>query len=215
MKPQSFKNNENKNKNESSETEGEYDFFEKDNIRISKTKDQEYQLQCEINNPRLVLEKIVDFEILKLIYDLNTDVYEKTELYKINDNEANIIFIMKNLFPDLGLPQRFSFLKVKKIVEKDSLTNKTSQIVFLSQMIVDEKREMVKPEHLPKDVFPLPIEKMETHCVFINEHKIQIINKIKINHGKLMIPGFLEKMLSKIIFKVFSRVKQFIENFTL
>ena len=56
--------------------------LEKNTIRISKTQNEEYHMQCEIENKNLILEKIIDFEMMKLIYDLNKDVYEKTELYK-------------------------------------------------------------------------------------------------------------------------------------
>jgi hypothetical protein len=189
-------------------------FFEKENIRMSKTPENEYHIQCIIENNNFFLEKIIDFDLLKLIYDLNVDVYEKTELHKINENEANILFIMKNLFPDLGMPQRFAYLKVTKSIEKYSFTQKTKKIVFQSQFILDENGQMMKPGHLPKDVFPLPIEKLETECFFLSDHKIHISNKIKINSGKLNIPAFIEKLLSKIIYKVFSRVKQFIENCT-
>ena len=189
-------------------------FFEKDSIRISKTPEDEYHMQCMIENNQLLLEKIMNFDLLKLIYDLNVDVYEKTELHKINESEANILFIMKNLFPDLGMPQRFAYLKVRRSVERDPFFQKTKKIVFQSEFILDEKGLMVKPAHLSKDVYPLPIEKLETECLFLSDHKMHISNKIKINSGKFNIPAFIEKILSKIIYKVFSRVKQFIENFT-
>jgi hypothetical protein len=99
-------------------------------------------------------------------------------------------------------------------VERDLFTQKTKKIVFQSEIILDENGQMVKPAHLPNDIYPLPIEKLETECLFLSDHKIHISNKIKINPGKLNIPAFIEKILSKIIYKVFSRVKQFIENCT-
>ena len=161
-------------------------FFEKENIRMSKTPEDEYHIQCIIENNKLFLEKIIDFDLLKLIYDLNVDVYEKTELHKINESEANILFIMKNLFPDLGMPQRFAYLKVRKIVEKypdtekTQKTQKTKKIIFQSEFILDENGQMMKPTHLPQDVYPLPIEYLETECLFLSDHKIHISNKIKI-----------------------------------
>lgn len=189
--------------------------FEKNTIRISKTVNEEYHMQCEIENKNLILEKIIDFEMMKLVYDLNKDIYEKTELYKISDSEADIFFIMKDLFPDLGIPQRFAYLKVKKQVEKDPLTQKTSKIVFQSQFILDENGEFKRPEHVAQNIFPLPIERMDIECIFFNEHKMYFSNKIKINQKKMKIPAFLEKMTSQIIYKVFLRLKQFIDNYTL
>ena len=189
--------------------------LEKNTIRISKTQNEEYHIQCEIENKNLILEKIIDFDMMKLVYDLNADIYEKTELHKISDFEADILFIMKNLFPDLGIPQRFAYLKVKKTVEKDPFTKKTSKIVFQSKFILDENGELIRPQQVPKNIYPLPIERMEIECIFFNEHKMHFSNKIKINQKKMKIPDFLEKMTSHIIYKVFSRLKQFIENYTL
>lgn len=189
--------------------------LEKNTIRISKTQNEEYHIQCEIENKNLILEKIIDFDMMKLVYDLNADIYEKTELHKISDFEADILFIMKNLFPDLGIPQRFAYLKVKKTVEKDPFTKKTSKIVFQSKFILDENGELIRPQQVPKNIYPLPIEQMEIECIFFNEHKMHFSNKIKINQKKMKIPAFLEKMTSHIIYKVFSRLKQFIENYTL
>ena len=190
-------------------------FFEKNTIRICKTQDEEYHIQCEIENKSLILEKIIDFDMMKLVYDLNADIYEKTELHKINDTEADILFIMKDLFPDLGIPQRFAYLKVKKQVEKDPFTKKTNKIIFQSQFILDENGELMRPEQISKNIYPLPIERMDVECIFFNEHKMHFSNKIKINQKKMKIPVFLEKMTSTIIYKVFSRLKQFIENYTL
>ena len=190
-------------------------FFEKNTIRISKTQNEEYHMQCEIENKNLILEKIIDFDMMKLVYDLNMDIYEKTELYKISDFEADIFFIMKDLFPDLGIPQRFAYLKVEKTVEKDPFTKKTSKIIFQSQFILDENGEFKRPEHVAQNIYPLPFERMDIECIFFNEHKMRFSNKIKINEKKMKIPAFLEKMTSTIIYKVFSRLKQFIENYTL
>ena len=189
--------------------------FEKNTIRISKTQNEEYHMQCEIENKNLILEKIIDFDMMRLVYDLNADIYEKTELHKISDTEADIIFIMKDLFPDLGIPQRFAYLKVKKTVEKDPFTKKTSKIIFQSQIILDDNGEFKRPEQVSKNIYPLPIESMDIECIFFNEHKMSFFNKIKINQKKMKIPAFLEKMTSTIIYKVFSRLKQFIENYTL
>ena len=190
-------------------------FFDKNTIRISKTVNEEFHIKCEIENKNLILEKIIDFDTIKLIYDLNTDIYEKTELHKINDFEVDIILIMKDLFPDLGIPQRFAYLKVKKQVEKDPLTQKTSKIIFQSQFILDENGEFMRPEHVAQNIYPFPIERMDIECIFINEHKMCFSNKIKINEKKMKIPAFLEKMTSMIVYKVFLRLKQFIENYTL
>jgi hypothetical protein len=190
--------------------------FQKDTIKITKKEDNEYCMQCEIENPNLLIHKMIDFDLLKFIYDLNTDVYEKTELNKISDSEANITFIMKNLFPDLGMPQRFAHLNVKKTVhykETDPLI--PDQILFKGELITNEKNEPIIPAHLSKHLKCLPLTKLQVVCTFLSDHKMIVANHIQIDKKKLKILPFMEKMLSLLIYKVFSRVKQFIENVVL
>ena len=49
----------------------------------------------------IFLDKIIDFNLVKLIYDLNTDIYDFVSLNKINDN---------NSFKYLGFPTLLQFV---------------------------------------------------------------------------------------------------------
>jgi hypothetical protein len=85
-----------------------------------------------MENKNIVMSEIIDFNLIKLIYDLNPDVYEKVSIEKVNDNEVILTLLIKHFFEDLGLPQRFSFIHMIKIIED-------TQISFVGQSIKSHK----------------------------------------------------------------------------
>lgn len=176
--------------------------YNKEGFEFVKIYNNKYSLQFEIENKNIILNKIIDFSLIKLIYDLNTDIYENVSLKLINENEAVMVMLIKNLFEDLGMPQRFSYVNVKKYTDEN-------KIVFISQSIKTER-----PEGIPIHAEQLPLNIMTCTCDILTSHKILFSFDISFS-DKMTIPPFAEKMIGLIIFKIFNRVKRFIENFTI
>jgi len=84
--------------------------YSKEGFKFTKNKNNDYSISFLMQNNSIVLSKIIDFNLIKLIYELNPDVYEKINMEIINENEAISNLLMKHLFKDLGLPQRYSYL---------------------------------------------------------------------------------------------------------
>jgi len=173
--------------------------LDKDGLTFIKIKKNNYNLQFTMENSNIILSKIIDFGLMKLIYDLNPDIYEKINIEKLNDTEIISNFLIKHFFEDLGLPQRFTFLHMKKITEP-------AKITFVSQSIKSHR-----PPDMPIDAELLVVEKIITYCDIINPHKILFTFSIIFDQD-MTIPPFAEKMVGLIISKIFKRVKQFIEN---
>ena len=89
-----------------------------------------------------------------IIDDLNPDVYEKVNIEKIDSGKDEVIatLLMKHFFEDLGLPQRFSFVHIKKIIEE----NRT---IFKSQSIKSHR-----PEGMPEDAELMSIQDLTCIC---------------------------------------------------
>ena len=87
---------------------------EKDGMKFIKLEKNKYNLTYSIENKNINLEPLVNFELIKLIYELNPDIYEKVVLNKNNDEEAQITLLMKHFFNDLGFPQKYSHMSLKK-----------------------------------------------------------------------------------------------------
>ena len=171
----------------------------KEGVQFSRVQTKHYRLTFSMENPNIILANIIDFNLIKLIYDLNVDIYEKVILNKISDNEAIVTILIKHFFEDVGLPQRFSFLHIKKFVEE-------SRIIFVSQSIRSHK-----PEGMPEEAELMAINDLTSVCDIITPHKINFSFNI-IFDPIMNIPPFAEKVVGLIIFKIFKRVKQFIEN---
>ena len=174
--------------------------FDKDGFKFSCLKKNHYSLTFTMENNKIVLSKIIDFNLIKLIYDLNPDVYEKVQIVNNNNNDEIILtLLMKHFFEDLGLPQRYSFIHMKKVVEED-------KIKFTGQSIKTHK-----PEGMPEDAELMALQNMIAICDIITPHKVNFSFNV-IFDGEMNFPPFAEKMVGMILHKIFKRVKQFIEN---
>jgi hypothetical protein len=172
--------------------------FDKEGFKFIRIKKNHYKLEFSMENKYIVLSKIIDFSLIKLIYDLNNDVYEKVNVEKINDYEAIVTLLMKHLFEDLGLPQKFSHVHMKKIIDDKKIT-------FNSQPIKTHR-----PEGMPKDAELMSVQNANIKCEIITPHNINF--SIDILFDTIHFPPFAEKMVGMILHKIFKRVKQFIEN---
>jgi hypothetical protein len=173
--------------------------YSKEGFVFMKNAKNNYSLSFKMQNNHIILPKIIDFNLVKLIYDLNNDIYEKVTLSKINDNEAVMVMLMKNIFEDLGLPQRFSYVHIKRHEEPN-------KICFISKTI-----KGTRPEGIPDSAEQMIIDSMIGDCNIITEHEISFKSSV-IFDNSFNVPPFVEKMVGLILFKIFKRVKQFIEN---
>ena len=131
---------------------------------------------------------------------LNNDIYISNTLQKIPEsNSAIVILLMKHFFEDMGLPQRYTFMHIEKIVEEE-------RIRFTSKSILTHR-----PEGIPEEAQIMAVKQMNNVCEIVSDHKI-IFNFNILFEDYVVIPPFAEKMITVILNKIFKRVKQFIEN---
>ena len=177
---------------------------EKNGMKLIRHPDNVFNFVCTIENKNIYLDKIINFELIKLIFEINNDIYEKVIMNKIDENNAEFIFIMKHFFADIGLPQRYYHFMMTKIFN----TNE-NKIVFTSETINGNK-----PDFINKDIEFLPINKMIYECQFTSLQRDKILFSALISFDKnLPIPEYIEKVVGLIVNKIFIRVKQFIENY--
>jgi hypothetical protein len=176
--------------------------FNKDGFLFKKMDSHCYKVEFTMENKNILLANIIDFNLIKLIYDLNPDVYESSNIEHLNENECIINLLMKHFFEDLGLPQRFSFMHINRNI-------KDNQITFHCQTIKTHR-----PPNMPPDAELFNIDQMITICDIITPHKITFNFNIIFNPN-MNVPPFAEKIIGTIVRKIFNRVKQFIENVTI
>jgi hypothetical protein len=172
--------------------------IDKKSIKFIKNNKNIYNINFSLENKNILLYKIIDIDLIKVLYDLNVDIYEKVSIEKISDDEAIIKLLFRNLFEDCGIPQIYSYLNVKKVVKNDKIN-------FFSMSIIE------KPNDIGEDVILFNMNRMDTSCRIINENKIDIIIDININES-IDIPPIIEKLIGNIFIKLISRFKLFIEK---
>lgn len=173
--------------------------FESNGFQFTKLNHNNYNASFSVENPKIHLAKIINFEFIQLIYKLNPDIYEYVHLEKINEKEAIITLIMKPFFEDLGLPQKYSYMHMKKTIYDN-------KIVFDAQAI-----RSFKPDVIPPEAQSVSFSKMTSICHLETAHKIRFTYNVCIDEDRT-IPPFVEKFIGIASNKIFTRVKQFIEN---
>lgn len=176
--------------------------LDKDGLLITKWSENKFKLRFHLENNSIYIEKIIDFPLIKLLYDLNPDVYEQTNIERISDNQAKVTLLLKHFFEDLGMPQRYSYIHMTKHVERNNIT-------FVTKSITTEK-----PPNMPVDSELMPIQDLVASFDMVTPHRAAVTFDILFDK-RFKSPVFAEKIIAQILFKVFTRVKQFIENITI
>jgi hypothetical protein len=174
--------------------------YDKEGFLFSNISKHQYHIQFFIENNHIHLDQIVDFNLMKLIYDLNPDIYLYSNIEKMNENEAKVTLLLKHFFEDLGMPQRYSYISMKKHIEDN-------QIIFTSKSITD-----YVPENIPANAKLLSINNMQCICKIETHHKIMVTFNVQFNNNQITPPRSIQKMMGIVLHKIFKRVKQFIEN---
>jgi len=175
--------------------------FEKDGMKFSKITNNKYSMIFSMENKNIILSNVINLNLIKLVYDLNTDIYDSVLFEKINENEANVTLLLKNFFEDLGLPQKYAYIHISKCVSNNT-------IIFNSKSI-----QTIRPKDIPENAEILLMKDNICLCEIITPHMVDFSFTVSFEN-KLNIPIFVEKMIGIILNKIFKRVKQFIEKIT-
>ncbi len=174
---------------------------DKKDFKVIKNKTNDYSIMYNIKNKNIYLQKILNFSIIKLICDINKDVFEDCNFELINENEANVYILVKHYFKELGIPKRYLYLNAKIDITNNS-------IVFKLKTIYDKLPSI---NNFPDNVTILPMDNMIANCDITDHHNVVFINNIFFS-ASFDIPEFVEKFSLILLSKLFLRIKQFIEN---
>ena len=175
--------------------------IEKNGIKFVKIGENIIKLTFEVNNDKIVLPLIINFDLIKLVNTLNPNIVETTEIINISDIEITMSSLLKDIFCDLGLAQYYLALKI------------TKEIIDPKTILFNCVSFNNKLQSYPDDVEKLPVESMNIKFNIINNHKFTMdFDIILIDQHN--IPQFSEKIIGNLIYNMFNRLKQFIENIT-
>ena len=189
------KNNELDNKDEPYEkklTEGKTYLL----VRLSTNK---YRMTSTIENKKIYMKNILNFNLINLIYQTNLDKFEKINMNIINEEDANVFLLMKHLFKEMGLKQRYFCFDIKKVDLENGISFILTQNAEYGQQVND-----CSNAHL------MPIKHMLYNFELVSLNKINLTEYIHFDHN-VEIPTFLEPLFGAILKTMLKRTIRFIE----
>jgi len=175
-----------------------------ENFIFERIQKNNYKMSLCINNNNIILPKILDLNIIKLIYSLNKDIYEDVSFNQINDNEIIVITLIKNFFEDLGIAQKYTHVNIEMIQRKEIPFN---QIIFNAKTISNS----IKPIIIPDDAELVNVREMIITCNIITEHQVNISCNIFFQEKTNILP-FIEKLIGKFVYNIFKKLIMFLEK---
>ena len=166
--------------------------IDKGEIKLIKKGDDEYNMVFGLENPTINLNSLINNNLVKLIYDLNMDLFEDIEIEKINDYESTIFILFKDLFNDMSLPHYYYYFNIKHNVEENHF------LISPLASIKKKRMECIELNHC------------RIHYKVENEHKALFSIDANIPSGDNVIASMVEKIICNIIYKIFNRVKHFV-----
>lgn len=172
-----------------------------DNFILSRTKPNHYHLETLIENNNIFFENILDFNFIKLIYEINSEYFEEVKLDIISVNEANLYLLMKPIFQNLGVLQRYVSLKIIRYKELNTIYFKGVPNINYSKLINKSKSAILSP-----------ISEITVACNIITPHKIKL-NETIIYENSFVMPIFFEKIFATFLKKIFRKTVLTMESF--
>jgi hypothetical protein len=187
--------------------------IEKNDFKFTKIDSTQFNLSFEITNNNIVLQNIINFDLINLIFKLNPNIFVSISMenHELEEDTVTISALLKDIFCELGLPQYYTDLRVKKIIyiPEWDFNIKT----FIRFVCIANNTNKTKVLY-PKDTESLPIEQIVIDFDIITRHHVKVSCAINLTDDHNL-PQFTEKIIGNMIYNIFNKVKQFIENITL
>jgi hypothetical protein len=180
--------------------------FEKNGIKIQKEKeDDKFTITFFLENEQhIAITHFVSIDFLKLVHDLNPDIFESIHIHKFSakekKEEANVLIIFKDLFGDIGLPQFYMCFNI--VLSPNEGGDKTFILTPLEKTadVLELKQNKVE----------IPLRKCTLVCKTFSEYHIEFCLQSVLSVNDLFSTSYIEKMASMLLYKLLNRVKQFI-----
>jgi hypothetical protein len=165
-------------------------------VRIATNK---YRMTTTIENKKIYMKNLLNFNLINLIYQTNLDKFDKINLNILNDEDANVFLLMKHLFKEMGLKQRYFCFDIKKVDLENGIS-----------FILTQNSEYGQPVNDCSNAHLMPIKHMLYNFELVSLHKIKMTQYINFD-PEVGLPTFLEPVFGLISKTMLKQMKQFIE----
>lgn len=151
-----------------------------------------------VENKNLLMEKIVNFSLIKLIFEINKSNFECCDLEENeNGEEAHLYLLVKPLFKELGVFQRYISLHLTK--------TDNHHFVGLSSKEYGEQHNQCK------NAIIAPIKKMTISSFLHDPFKMTLNIQILLNDDFEM-PIMLERIFINLLKNIYLQTITFLEK---
>ena len=165
-------------------------------VRIATNK---YRMTTTIENKKIYMKNLLNFNLINLVYQTNLDKFDKINLNIINEEDANVFILMKHLFKEMGLKQRYFCFDIKKIELENGLS-----------FILTQNAEYGQQVNNCSNAHLLPIKHMLYNFELVSLHKLKMTQYINFD-PEVGLPTFLEPVFGLVSKTMLKQMKQFIE----
>ena len=155
-------------------------------------KDNIYNLKFDISS-NMLFEKLLNIQFFELFFDVNKNIIEDKKIQNIELNKYNIYLKLTHFFKELGISQKCINLEVTQDIKENYFIINTND-----KIIVSENIELLHIKVLIK-----------YRKITENNYLFEII----IENEDFDIEDIgIEKIVGKIIIKIFNNLKEYIEK---
>ncbi len=175
----------------------EYDIS---NVIMTQNKiKKEINLKLNIENKKIDMDILKEFNIYKILGKLNDNLLETVIFKEETRTTAKILFLFKSINKDLGIGQKYMYIQARKIEQNNNI-----KIICENEILSKQETEYSNYNPIFCDFSVINIE-------FINKHKVSINSLFKIDINEDL-PIYMESLPGTMMKKIFTNLKLFIEN---
>jgi hypothetical protein len=176
--------------------------IKKHKFSLKKIIKNKYQLEFLMENNNIYLDKIINFDFIKLMYESNKNFFDQIHMDIIHDNEAYIYILVKPILKELGIVQRYVALQLTKYTEVKSNT-----IFFKGISSPDYGKKI----NSCNNAVIFPIREIHICCNIVHSHKLHIQKTFSFEDSFSM-PLFFEKIFGNILKEIYKQIIKVVES---
>ena len=168
-------------------------------LMTQNKKKREINLKLNIENKKIDMDILKQFNIYKILGKLNDNLLETVIFKEETKTTAKILFLFKPINKDMGIGAKYMYIQARKIEQNNNI-----KIICENEFLSNQEIEY-------SNYNPILCEFSVINIEFINKHKVSINSLFKININEDL-PIYMESLPGTMMKKIFTNLKLFIEN---
>lgn len=164
------------------------------NFLFEKIDKELYSISYNLENSKILMTQLITIDFFKVVSQLNSDNFEVYDFKIINNKEAIVFALIKNIFKEITPIQQYYCFKVTLHVTNESA-------IFTLTPYLDS--EYLKQYNLTNKMSHLPVKRITNTYKLLSQHKVLFIQDLIFNDGYQL--NFITETILGMLFKIASK----------